>query len=1218
MNIDLTKLPVFVNKWEVTRCLASLFFHNPEHNPSDESQPPVNFQVVLHPSDATVTRNKGTGLLTVPRKALGRKFLDFVHQNKASVKIPFTDDYGKKSEKRFLAYESEERTDKALVEILRKTPYIEPSIEETRCALNDLVSDYKFIVDEIQFGSYYRKQYPKTAKEPLVPRSFSIEWSRRFKDSSSQLSFEPDHKLLKVSCGDPNTESFGYLVSIPFANLNLMGVGHEDICFDTAAPCILESQELNRTMYGNANDHKKYRYRIGAINEGHRTFTDYAYQLRLVLHPRMAQRPKEEDPIEAFIMLCEKVGLSNNQVLRCSGSRYIDASCQEFFSSKKLYKINRDLKSEAWSIAFQIEALLRCGLFNTNDLIRVHPLINKMKAKHGVAYCGTLLARFREKLKAANLRRSPIQILEELIEQNTSFEHHEMHASQGQMNIYRVTFTPSRMILDGPLPTQTNRVLRQYKDFSEHFMRVDFRDEDRLQYRWDKAVDGASFVRERVGTILKDGFTLAGRHFQFLAYSSSAMREHAVWFIHPFHHPTDGLMTSDRIRRRVGKFEGTKLLKQPSRYAARLAQAFTATDPGVSVAINEWIVTKDLGVKPYLHTDGVGTISLTLGRRLWESQLADRPGLGQYQEPSTYQIRFLGFKGVVVVDPLLEQEHPGLHMLLRESMLKFEATEQDSQSAEIEVVRAFFSPNLPYLNRALIMILESLGVDYNAFQHLQDLAVREIRTIDDSSEDFRSVLYNHKLSTRFHIASIIERLEKLGGVLHGHGKRKIVYDNPFFQSVRNVTKAAVLRDIKHNARIPVIGDNNNFLLVGIADEGPVYAEKGMDVFCLPEGNVYACVQRSKSEAPIWLEGHCSVSRSPLAHPGDIQRVWAYGKPPADKICLFADVKNALVFSSLGERSLPSQLGGGDVDGDLYSILCEPTLLFSRFESPMNYTPSEPWTLDDDEGEANVNHICEFIVEYINSDVLGLLSDRLLIIADQSRDSIRDRSCIRIAQLCSQAVDYPKNGVPVDLDKERLPHTLIRLKPDWHCPEGEPLEKSLDYYPTVKTGLHPPVLPNPISILFRPVIDMYIPRASQNDLLSDFKPPPLFKRYADELQYICTVHSLTNTPGAALLEAEVVVGTILARCVQRRFRSSRIEQMRVHVDMLVRTVQRDVHGIWNPESRSGEDEREDMIEVLKRAWQLWEFLTDKTDVFGANSLGLLALRIICDVLNRLEG
>jgi RNA-dependent RNA polymerase len=80
------------------------------------------------------------------------------------------------------------------------------------------------------------------------------------------------------------------------------------------------------------------------------------------------------------------------------------------------------------------------------------------------------------------------------------------------------------MILEGPYVIQSNRVIRQWADYQDNFIQVDFRDEDRLQYRWDREVDGRSFLEQRVGGILKNGFELAGKKFEFLAYSSSALQ----------------------------------------------------------------------------------------------------------------------------------------------------------------------------------------------------------------------------------------------------------------------------------------------------------------------------------------------------------------------------------------------------------------------------------------------------------------------------------------------------------------------------------------------------------------------------------------------------------------------------------------------------------------------------------------------------------------------
>lgn len=193
--------------------------------------------------------------------------------------------------------------------------------------------------------------------------------------------------------------------------------------------------------------------------------------------------------------------------------------------------------------------------------------------------------------------------------------------------------------MEGPYATQSNRIIRQFAGYEDFFIRVDFRDEDRLQYRWSREVDGASFVRERVGGALKQGFDIAGRHFEFLAYSSSALREHAVWFMCPFQHndPKYGWIDSAKIRAQIGNFEGSDLMKQPSKYAARLAQAFTATEASVSIKKEEWEEVEDIkppgledgAPSPYLFTDGVGSISKSLGDKIWAELCSNRRDHGE-------------------------------------------------------------------------------------------------------------------------------------------------------------------------------------------------------------------------------------------------------------------------------------------------------------------------------------------------------------------------------------------------------------------------------------------------------------------------------------------------------------------------------------------------------------------------------------------------------------
>lgn len=52
---------------------------------------------------------------------------------------------------------------------------------------------------------------------------------------------------------------------------------------------------------------------------------------------------------------------------------------------------------------------------------------------------------------------------------------------------------------------------------------------------------------------------------------------------------------------------------------------------------------------------------------------------------------------------------------------------------------------------------------------------------------------------------------------------------------------------------------------------------------------------------------------------------------------------------------------------------------------------------------------EFFLDYISSDLVGMIATRHLHIADQCPEGTLNGSCIRLAELHSDAVDYPKTG-----------------------------------------------------------------------------------------------------------------------------------------------------------------------------------------------------------------
>jgi len=64
-----------------------------------------------------------------------------------------------------------------------------------------------------------------------------------------------------------------------------------------------------------------------------------------------------------------------------------------------------------------------------------------------------------------------------------------------------------------------------------------------------------------------------------------------------------------------------------------------------------------------------------------------------------YQIRFLGYKGVVAIDEQLDKRSDGILMRLRPSMRKFDV--QDDEMALLEIAQTFQAPNICHLNRSV-------------------------------------------------------------------------------------------------------------------------------------------------------------------------------------------------------------------------------------------------------------------------------------------------------------------------------------------------------------------------------------------------------------------------------------------------------------------------------------------------------------------------------------
>ncbi|KAF7362659.1 RNA-dependent RNA polymerase [Mycena venus] len=113
-------------------------------------------------------------------------------------------------------------------------------------------------------------------------------------------------------------------------------------------------------------------------------------------------------------------------------------------------------------------------------------------------------------------------------------------------------------------------------------------------------------------------------------------------------------------------------------------------------------------------------------------------------------------------------------------------------------------------------------------------------------------------------------------------------------------------------------------------------------------------------------------------------------------------------------TLWSWLGGGDLDGDFYTVIYDKDLQITRVKEPMDYAPVTPVRKD----KVEISDICDFVVDFIKSDVLGLVASDHQALADWLGPEHPD--CLELAKLNSDAVDFPKSGVAVHIPQRLRP------------------------------------------------------------------------------------------------------------------------------------------------------------------------------------------------------
>lgn len=147
-------------------------------------------------------------------------------------------------------------------------------------------------------------------------------------------------------------------------------------------------------------------------------------------------------------------------------------------------------------------------------------------------------------------------------------------------------------------------------------------------------------------------------------------------------------------------------------------------------------------------------------------------------------------------------------------------------------------------------------------------------------------------------------------------------------------------------------------------------------------------------------GKVVVTKNPCFHPGDLRILEAVDIPG------LRHMVDCIVFPQRGSRPHPNEMSGSDLDGDEYFVCWDERLHSIKNQIPMDFPKAKKKRLESD---ITVPDIVEFIANYIQNDNLGIIANTHLVFADYERDGIFSSSCLQLAKMHSDAVDFPKTG-----------------------------------------------------------------------------------------------------------------------------------------------------------------------------------------------------------------
>ena len=517
------------------------------HRPPFPNDPPLNFHVDLF-------KKKGCGMLTFPTQEVGEIFLSTYGHTSIMVK-------GRKIEFR----RSDKPVNEGRVRHIRSIPWEDPKELEMRnrqkakdsqpiklkgFAFGHFCRDRSFLLDSDTFGN-------GNIACDLDLRQITLELEQAPSDVPTTFDRSPGSALSDllnlVFSGSESTFTSSRIASYTPSQIKRM-VGTDPsqtphlVILDSDTPPIFKL--LN--IMSNQGSEDMQSHRLPSLRDD-RQMPPSCHSLCLTF--------SSHNEILIFMERCRRLGPIPVQTRR-DGIRIRQVS-----HIKAMDKLDRQLLAMKFELAFEVEKAVLNGDLEPFEILLLSKTIHSLSStSSGLPpaafrfFVTTLQGshrsdRRRMHSRGSTPRAAPLSLDQELIEATkyysvkSNLKIMPYLVSPATFESYHLIVTPTSRYLEGPIPDQSNSVLRRFGNH-ECFLRVSIQDERRSKLRREPGMDISKLLRSRFKVLLTHGLHLGARKYEFLGYSMSGLKEHSVWFVTPFESDT-GRMDATKIREKL-------------------------------------------------------------------------------------------------------------------------------------------------------------------------------------------------------------------------------------------------------------------------------------------------------------------------------------------------------------------------------------------------------------------------------------------------------------------------------------------------------------------------------------------------------------------------------------------------------------------------------------------------------------------------------------------